>query len=133
MTMAEQKFLTNYIRLGNLTDAIASTPELNCKSKNRSVMSAIGGNILRKPNVQAEYKRILEMARQETIATAKEVMEYFTKVMRGEEKDQFGLDAPLSEKTRAAQELAKRTIDIENREAGKSDQLVSIKLDWSRD
>ena len=42
-------------------------------------------------------------------------MEYLTKVMRGELKDQFGLEASLSERTKAAQELAKRTIDIENK------------------
>ena len=71
-------------------------------------------------------------ARTESVAAATEVMEYFTRVMRGEEKDQFGLDAPLSERTRAAQELAKRTIDIENRMTGVSDQKVEIKLDWSR-
>lgn len=71
-------------------------------------------------------------ARTESVAAATEVMEYFTRVMRGEEKDQFGLDAPLSERTRAAQELAKRTVDLENRMAGVSDQKIEIKLDWSR-
>ena len=30
-------------------------------------------------------------------------------------------------------EIAKRTVDIENRKAGEPDQLVAIKLDWSRD
>lgn len=47
----------------------------------------------------------------EKIADANEVMEYFTRVMRNQEKDQFDLDAPLSERTKAAQELAKRLID----------------------
>ena len=32
--------------------------------------------------------------------------------MRGEEKDQFGLDAPLSERTNAARELARRIVDV---------------------
>lgn len=68
-----------------------------------------------------------------SVADAEEVMEYFSSVMRGEVKDQFGLDAPLSERTRAAQELAKRTIDIENRANGKADNVVEIKLDWSRE
>ena len=60
-------------------------------------------------------------------------MQFFSAVMRGEVKDQFGLDATLSDRTRAAQEIAKRTVDIENRKAGEPDQLVAIKLDWSRD
>ena len=67
-----------------------------------------------------------------SIASAQEVMEYFTRVMKGEEKDQFGLDAPLSERTRAAQELAKRTVDIENRIQGRADNVIEIKLDWQR-
>lgn len=47
----------------------------------------------------------LESAR---IADIQEVMEYLTSVMRGEKKDQFDLDPPLSERTKAASELAKR-------------------------
>ena len=38
-------------------------------------------------------------------------MQYLTSVMRGEVKDQFDLDAPLSERTRCAQELLKRNMD----------------------
>ena len=68
----------------------------------------------------------------ESVATAEEVMQFFTSVVRGEVKDQFGLDATLSDRMRAAQEIAKRTVDIENRRAGEPDQVVAIKLDWSR-
>ena len=35
-------------------------------------------------------------------------MQFYTKVMRGEEKDQFGLDASLTDRIRAGQELLKR-------------------------
>ena len=68
-----------------------------------------------------------------SIATATEVMEYFTQVMKGEILDQFGLEAPLSERTRAAVELAKRTVDLDNRIAGKPDAKLEIKLDWGKD
>lgn len=74
----------------------------------------------------------MDELRSESVATADEVMKFFTSVMRGEVKDQFGLDATLSDRTRAAQEIAKRTIDIENRRSGESDQVISIKLDWSK-
>lgn len=90
--------------------------------------------MLNQVNVKKEIVRVInEELKPETVATAQEVMSYFTAVMRGEVKDQFGLEAPLSERTRAAQELAKRTIDIENRQAGNSDQRIEIKLDWTRD
>lgn len=52
------------------------------------------------------------------IASAAEIMQYFTSVMRGEISDQFGLDAPLAERTKAAVELAKRKIDIEKDNQG---------------
>lgn len=89
--------------------------------------------MLNKPNVQAEILRVLDEMHEQTVASSTEVMSYFTSVMRGEIKDQFGLDAPLSERTRAAQELAKRTIDFENRRAGESDTTIQIKLDWGRE
>lgn len=103
------------------------------EGKPRQLCFDRGQHLLNRPNVQAELGRIMEEIKQENIATAEEVMKYFTSVMRGELKDQFGLDAPLSERTRAAQELARRTIDIENRKEGNADQMIAIKLDWSRD
>ncbi len=47
----------------------------------------------------------------EKIASADEVMEYLTRVMRGEERDQFDLDPSIADRIKAAQELAKRVID----------------------
>lgn len=134
LTVAEQHFLANYIQLNNLTDAALATPELDAQTegRTRNAISQLAMKILSKPNVQAEYNRAINEARQNTMASATEVMEYFSSVMRGEVKDQFGLDAPLSERTRAAQELAKRTIDIQNRQSGTADQTIEIKLDWSR-
>ena len=51
--------------------------------------------------------------------------------MRGEEKDQFVLDAPLSERTAAARELAKRVIDLQlMAESNASTPEVKITLNW---
>lgn len=132
LTVAEQHFLANYIRLGSLVDAVDATPEIDTEGKTRNAMSQIGQALINKVNVLAEYERLVEEARQETLASATEVMEYFTSVMRGEIKDQFGLDASLAERTKAAQELAKRTIDIENRKQGNADAQIEIKLNWER-
>ena len=57
-------------------------------------------------------------------------MEYFTSVMRGEVKDQFGLDAPLTERTNAAKELAKRTVDVDLRKQGMADNQITVTLNW---
>lgn len=133
LTIAEQKFLNNYIKTGNLAEAVAQTPELHPEGKRRDSLSRKGTELMKLPHIQAEYARIVEVLKDETLATANEVMEYFTKVMRGEEKDQFGLDAPLSERTKAAQELAKRLIDLEARKQGTPDNVIAVKLDWDRD
>lgn len=128
LTPAEQKFITAYIRTSDGVTAVKEAGFICKKGKEKDVAS----NLLKQPNVRAEVHRIMQELEKESIATAKEVMEYFTGVMRGEVKDQFGLDAPLSERTRAAQEIARRTVDIENRKAGEPDNIIQIKLDWSR-
>lgn len=102
------------------------------KETNKHRISAIARSILIRPAVKEEINRIMEEIKKESVATADEVMQFFTAVMRGEVKDQFGLDATLSDRTRAAQEIAKRTVDIENRNAGTPDQTISITLDWAR-
>ena len=130
LTIIEQKFIKNYIECGAPALALKNT---GLKLDNDNAYTVTAMNMLKQDNVKAEINSIMMELKKDTVATAEEVMGYFTKVMRGEEKDQFGLDAPLAERTKAAQELAKRTIDIENRKAGNADKAVAIQLDWTRD
>ena len=132
LSVREWNFLNNYIRYGDVMKAVKATKELQAEKRSRDNCIRMGKAILNQPNVKAELERLIMDAKKSAQATVDEVMEYFTAVMRGEEKDQFGLDAPLSERTKAAQELAKRTIDIDNRKNGTADSVVEIKLDWSR-
>lgn len=126
LTPLEQNFIKYYVKCGVAVEALRKTG-YECDDYYRASQA-----ILDRPNVKMEIKRIMDEIRNDTIANATEVMTYFTSVMRGEVKDQFGLEAPLSERTKAAQEIAKRTIDIENRNAGTPDALVSVTLDWDR-
>lgn len=129
LTLLEQKFINAYMKCGVGTQALkAAGIQLNSDS----AYSDMARSILNQPNVQAEIEAVVDEIKKDTIASTSEVMAYFTAVMRGEIKDQFGLDASLMERTRAAQELAKRTVDIENRKKGEPDKTLSIKLDWSR-
>lgn len=48
------------------------------------------------------------------IATADEVMEFLSKGMRGEIKDQFGLDPSLTDRINCAKELMKRYVAGQN-------------------
>ena len=133
LTIEEQQFVDAYIKLGVGADAVRAVyPEACTKSKAPEYATRRATQLLSKPNIEAAILRRMEEMRDSRIADSKEVMEYFTQVMRGQIKDQFGLDAPLSERTKAAQEIAKRTIDIENRLAGNADAAVTIHLDWTR-
>lgn len=49
----------------------------------------------------------MEEASKKRIASAEQVMLYLTNVMFGEEKDQFGLDASISDRNKAAEMLGK--------------------------
>ena len=88
--------------------------------------------LLQDERIQAEIARISQPVEITGVSTAQEVMKFFSSVMRGEVKDQFGLEAPLSERLKAANELAKRTVDIENRRNGEADAVIEVKLDWDR-
>lgn len=105
----EAKFIDEYLISGNGSGSVKKAG-YKCKVPARHAQT-----LLNKPYINAEIRYRLDRLKTDAIADAKEVMEYLTKVMRGEVKDQFGLDAPLSERTKAAQELAKRTIDLETK------------------
>lgn len=131
LTVLEQKFITNYIKCGVAIQALKDT---GIQLENDVSYRNAAYRMLNQVNVKAEINRIMtEELKPETVATAEEVMSYFTAVMRGEVKDQFGLEAPLSERTRAAQEIAKRTVDLDNRRKGEADSVIAVKLDWGRD
>ena len=129
----QQDFCIYYVETGNAFD---SYKRAGYKTDNRRAADTSAAQLLRRPRVQAEIKRLMaphEKEREKHIMTGQEVMEFFTKVANGEIKDQFGLDASLNDRIKAAQELAKRTVDIDNRVSGKPDNVVQIKLDWRRD
>ena len=126
LTTNESLFIDEYIATGNGTQSVVAAG-YKCKSPRQYAVA-----LLSKDYIAEEIRFRLDKLHSEKVADAQEVLEYFTSVMRGEVKDQFGLDAPLSERTRAAQELAKRQIDMVNRGNGGETAEVKIVLDWSR-
>lgn len=118
LSVKEAKFIDLFIATGNLK-----------KSLKDAGLSYDG--IAGKEYITDEITWRLDQLKKETIADADEILQYFTKVMRGEEKDQFGLDAPLAERTNAAKELAKRIVDIEN--VVEAPPELKITLNWGDD
>lgn len=102
---------------------------------NLGVAGNIGSDLLKKPKVRNEIARLQQEGDRESIATATQVMEFFTRIMNGEEKDQFGLEISAADRLKAAMELAKRTVDLDNKiklaQQGAGDNTITIKLDWN--
>lgn len=80
-------------------------------------MGVDANKTLKIPKVSQYITERTKPTEDKRIATGDEVMEFFTKVMRGEIKDAFGLDPSLADRKDAAKEIAKRTVDIEARKA----------------
>lgn len=125
LTVKEAKFIDNYITTGNGRQAVI---EAGYASKTPHAYSTC---LLNKNYIRDEIDYRLQELQNESIADATEILQYFTSVMRGEIKDQFEIEAPLSERTKAAQELAKRQIDIANKVQGREATAeVKITLNW---
>jgi len=124
LSSLQAKFIDKYIELGNQRQAVI---QAGYKCKNPDYQA---NALLRTPKVVGEINWRMEQMHKKSIATAEEVMEFYTKTMRGEIKDQFGLDAPLSERIKAGNELAKRLVDIPNKLEGKAQATVTISLNW---
>ena len=100
LTEMQKRFIDYYLETANATKACEMA---GYKGKN---LNRLGSQNLSKLDKFIKVK--LEEKENNRIASQDEVLEYLTKVMRGEEKDQFGLDASLQDRTKCAELLGKR-------------------------
>lgn len=105
----QKAFADYYIECGNATESAKKAGYKNPKQQ--------GSRMLSNVDVKAYIAGRMKPTEDKRIATGDEVMEFFTRVMRGEIKDAFGLDPSLSDRKDAAKEIAKRTVDIEAKKA----------------
>lgn len=102
LTPKQKAFADYYIETGNATEAARKA---GYKGKN---LNRIASENLSKVDIKQYIDQRLAKIEDKRIAKGEEVLQYLTKVMRGEEKDQFGLDASLQDRTKAAELLGKR-------------------------
>lgn len=102
MTEKQKAFCDYYIETGNATEAAIKA------GYSKKTAKVIGSENLTKPYLKQYIDERLTKIEDARIAKGEEVLQYLTKVMRGEEKDQFGLDASLQDRTKAAELLGKR-------------------------
>lgn len=102
LTPKQKKFCEWYIKTGNAAEAARKA------GYSKKSAEATGRENLRKPTISAYIAERLSDQDAKLVADADEVMRFFSAVMRGEVKDQFGLDASLSDRLKAGDSLMKR-------------------------
>lgn len=100
LTEKQKRFIDYYIETANATESARMAGYSKKTAKN------IGNENLTKLHSFISVK--LEEKASQRIASQEEVLEYLTSVMRGKEKDSFGLDASLQDRTKCAELLGKR-------------------------
>lgn len=107
----QKAFADYYIQTGNATEAAIKA------GYSEKTARSIGSENLTKPDISAYIKERLDEQSEKRVADANEVIEFYTAVMRGEIKDQFGLDASLSDRLKAGDALMKRYNAIKETES----------------
>ena len=102
LTDKQLLFATEYIKTANATQAALKAGYSENSARQQ------GSRLLSNANVSQYIQSHMEKKNKSTIATADEVLQYLTKVMNGEEKDAFGLDTSIADRTKAAELLGKR-------------------------
>lgn len=102
LTPKQKKFCEYYLETGNATQAAirAGYSEKNADK--------IGPENLNKTVIKQYLEKRMTASDNKRIASANEVLEYLSRVVRGEEKDQFGLDVSIQDRTKAADLLLRR-------------------------
>ena len=125
LTPKQAAFVEYFVETNNVEESATRAGYVNSSHNN---ISKTVRSLMNHPGVLAEIQRRRDEVFGTNTATAAEVMDFLTRTMRGEIKDQFGLDAPLSDRINAAKEIAKRTIDIDNRLASRQADANTVKL-----
>lgn len=98
----QKAFADYYIEVGNAEQAAikAGYSKNYARAQSYKMLDNVG--------VKTYIDQRMAEIESKRIAKADEVLQYLTKVMRGEERDQFDLDPSLQDRTKAAELLGKR-------------------------
>ena len=127
LTEKQKRFCEYYIENPNATDAAIRAGYA------KGTAYSIGAENLRKPQIQQYIAEVMKSLQKDRIASADEVLQYLTGVMRGEIKDQFDMDASIQDRNRAAELLGKRyKLFVDKQEVSGSLEGVTIINDIPR-
>ena len=116
----QKAFADYYIETANATESAkrAGYSEKTAYSQ--------GQRLLKNVEISAYISERMAEQGEKRVADANEVIEFYTAVMRGEVKDQFGLDASLSDRLKAGDALMKRYAVTDNGSKGIIEKLDKV-------
>lgn len=103
LTVKQQRFADEYIRLGEITKAA-----INAGYSTKTAY-AIGQENLKKPAIKAYIDKRMEELKKQSIAEQDEVLQYLTAVMRGEVTDQELIPVGIGQGAMEVEKLEKRS------------------------
>lgn len=112
LTPKQKAFADNYIENGG--NASAAARDAGYRER---AAGSMGAENLKKPQIAAYIAERQEKIDSDRICTLKEIQELRSRVVRGEEKDQFGLDLSVADRLKAANDLEKALSIKEQQEA----------------
>lgn len=118
LTPKQKAFADYYIELGNASEAARRA------GYSKKTAYSIATENLKKPEISEYIAERMQALEADRVASADEVVKFFSSVMRGEVKDQFGLDAALSDRIKAGVELMKRHIVSETKKTGETVNVI---------
>ena len=120
LTVKQKAFADEYIKSGNATKAAKKA------GYSENTARQIGTENLAKPSIAAYIAERMAKIDEERIASADEVLRFYSSVMRGEMSDQFGLEASLDTRIKAADSLMKRYAVSADRNKGAMEKLDNL-------
>jgi phage terminase small subunit len=106
LTPQEHAFINSYLLSGNASQAVK---DAGYKAKTAPQYARA---LLHRDYIREEIQYLIKEREDKKTADRTEILQFYTSVMRGEQLDQFGIEASLDTRIKAANELAKHIIEI---------------------
>ena len=120
LTPKQKAFSDYYIECGNASEAARRA------GYSKKTAEKIGSENLQKPEISAYIQERMTQQDAARVASADEVLRIYSSVMRGQEKDAFGLDPSLADRLKAADSLMKRYAIGAEKQKGTLEKLDSL-------